>query len=147
MWPFILISGLTIVGVFCFSVFVHELFHFLAAIVLKLGVSQVMIWPWPKNYILRVGGVIFTCSDMWGCAVITGFGIWWRSALVSVAGPLGNLVLAIVAGLILKQAINLNVTIVFLWLFVVNLAIFASAMIPISDFDGGCALDCLRNRY
>jgi Zn-dependent protease len=169
--PQVIIEGLTLFVVFIFSTTLHEAGHALAA--LKLGDptayegGQVSLNPWP--HIRR---------EPWGMVVVpllyfalTQNGIigWasapydphWahrypkRAAIMAAAGPAMNLLLAILAGLLIRfgaASLVPGAMRVVGTLFLMNLLLFVFNLLPLPPLDGSAILpifmsDSLADRY
>jgi Zn-dependent protease len=169
--PQVIVEGLTLFVVFIFSTTLHEAGHALAA--LRLGDptayegGQVSLNPWP--HIRR---------EPWGMVVVpilyfalTQNGIigWasapydphWahrypkRAALMAAAGPAMNLLLAVLAGLLIRfggaHLVSGAMRVVGT-LFLMNLLLFVFNLLPLPPLDGSAILpifmsDNLADRY
>ena len=137
---------------------VHEFSHALAAYRLGDGTSKLMcrLTLDPRAHFDPMGGLLLAVTIMF-----TGFGFgWakptpynpmnlqggrWGEAIISVAGPLSNLVLAIAAAIPLRYiyATNMDVPLLasFLDFFVfINLVLMIFNLIPIPPLDGSKVL-------
>ena len=142
---------------------IHEFAHALAAYRLGDGTAKLMgrLTLDPRAHFDQTGGLLLAASVM-----LAGFGFgWakptpynprnlqggrWGEAIVSAAGPLSNLVLAIAGAIplryILATRINVPVLVDFLQVFVsLNLVLMVFNLIPIPPLDGSKVLFAFLN--
>ena len=142
---------------------IHEFAHALAAYRLGDGTAKLMgrLTLDPRAHFDQTGGLLLAASVM-----LAGFGFgWakptpynprnlqggrWGEAIVSAAGPLSNLVLAIAGAIplryILATRMNVPVLVDFLQVFVsLNLVLMVFNLIPIPPLDGSKVLFAFLN--
>ena len=112
-------AAVAVVVVFSFTIFIHEFGHYLAARLCGLKVDAFSIGFGPSIWHKRVNGIDYKIGwfpfggyvalpqlDPTGMQTIQGSGgevgesippaLWWKRIIVSVSGPLGNVLFAIV---------------------------------------------------
>jgi Zn-dependent protease len=165
-----LIEGLTWFVVFIFSTTVHEAGHALAAY--KLGDTtayeggQVSLNPLPHIQREPVGMVLVPLISF----ALNGWMMGWasapydpewahrypkRAALMAAAGPAGNLLLTVIAGLLIRSGIADMVPGALMpigILFLLNLLLFVFNLLPVPPLDGSAILpmfmsDQMARRY
>lgn len=167
--PDLLIQGLTWFVVFIFSTTLHEAGHAFAA--WKLGDStayeggQVSLNPLPHIQREPIGMVLVPIISF----ALNGWMMGWasapydpewahrypkRAALMAAAGPAGNLLLAVLAGIVIRLVGTpeggLGMTL--LILFYLNLLLFVFNLLPVPPLDGSAILpmfmsDGMARRY
>jgi Zn-dependent protease len=165
-----LIEGLTWFVVFIFSTTVHEAGHALAAY--KLGDTtayeggQVSLNPLPHIQREPVGMVLVPLISF----ALNGWMMGWasapydpewahrypkRAALMAAAGPAGNLLLTVIAGLLIRSGIADMIPGALMpigILFLLNLLLFVFNLLPVPPLDGSAILpmfmsDQMARRY
>jgi Zn-dependent protease len=168
--PQLLIEGLTWFVVFIFSTTLHEAGHALAA--WKLGDptayegGQVSLNPLPHIRREPVGMVLIPILSF----ALNGWMMGWasapydpswahrhpkRAALMAAAGPAGNLLLTVIAGLLLRfhvAALIPGALMPIGILFLLNLLLFVFNLLPVPPLDGSAILpmfmsDGVARRY
>jgi Zn-dependent protease len=167
--PDLLIQGLTWFVVFIFSTTLHEAGHAFAA--WKLGDptayegGQVSLNPWPHIQREPIGMVLVPIISF----ALNGWMMGWasapydpewahrypkRAAIMAAAGPAGKLLLALIAGIVIRVVGTpeggLGMTL--LILFYLNLLLFVFNLLPVPPLDGSAILpmfmsDGLARRY
>ncbi len=170
MNPDLLITGLTWFVVFIFSTTLHEAGHAWAAY--KLGDStayeggQVSLNPWSHIQREPIGMVLVPIISF----ALNGWMMGWasapydpewahrhpkRAALMAAAGPAGNLLLAVISGLLIRFGIAGLIPGAFMpigILFLLNLLLFVFNLLPVPPLDGSAILpmfmsDDMARRY
>ena len=170
MNPQLLVEGLTWFVVFIFSTTLHEAGHALAA--WKLGDStayeggQVSLNPLPHIRREPVGMVLVPIISF----ALNGWMMGWasapydpswahrypkRAALMAAAGPAGNLLLTVIAGLLIRSGVAAMIPGALMpigILFMLNLLLFAFNLLPVPPLDGSAILpmfmsDAMARRY
>ena len=158
MNPDQLIEGLTWFVVFIFSTTLHEAGHALVA--WKLGDptayegGQVSLNPWPHIQREPVGMVLVPIISF----ALNGWMMGWasapydpgwahrypkRAALMAAAGPAANLLLAVIAGLLIRTGLAYRIPGAIMpvgILFMLNLLLFAFNLLPVPPLDGSAIL-------
>ena len=116
-------AAVAVVVIFSFTVFIHEFGHYLAARLCGLKVDAFSIGFGPSIWHKRVNGIDYKVGwfpfggyvalpqlDPTGMQTIQGSGgevgeaippaLWWKRIIVSVSGPLGNVLFAIVLAIL-----------------------------------------------
>jgi Zn-dependent protease len=142
---------------------IHEFAHALAAYRLGDGTAKLMgrLTLDPRAHFDQTGGILLAIS-----VLLTNFGFgWakptpynpmnlqggrWGEAIVGVAGPISNLVLAIAGAIplryILASGMDVGLLTIFLYLFVnINLVLMVFNLIPIPPLDGSKVLFAFMN--
>jgi Zn-dependent protease len=142
---------------------IHEFAHALAAYRLGDGTAKLMgrLTLDPRAHFDQTGGILLAIS-----VLLTNFGFgWakptpynpmnlqggrWGEAIVGVAGPISNLVLAIAGAIplryILASRMDVGLLTLFLYLFVnINLVLMVFNLIPIPPLDGSKVLFAFMN--
>lgn len=156
-------KALLIVVMLAIAFPIHEFAHALAAYRLGDGTAKLMgrLTLDPRAHFDQMGGLLLAITVMF-----TGFGFgWakptpynprnlqggrWGEAIVSAAGPLSNLVLAIAGAIPLRYIVGANmdagILTGFLVLFVkINLVLMVFNLIPIPPLDGSKVLFAFMN--
>jgi Zn-dependent protease len=154
----LLIKSVLVVVMLGIAFPIHEFAHALAAFRLGDGTARLMgrLTLDPRAHFDQMGGLLLAVT-----VLFTGFGFgWakptpynpmnlqggrWGEAIVSAAGPISNLVLAIAAAIplryILGTGMNVGVVETFLLYFVeINLVLMVFNLIPIPPLDGSKVL-------
>lgn len=142
---------------------IHEFAHALAAYRLGDGTAKLMgrLTLDPRAHFDQTGGILLAIS-----VLLTNFGFgWakptpynpmnlqggrWGEAIVGVAGPISNLILAIAGAIplryILATGMDAGLLTLFLYLFVnINLVLMVFNLIPIPPLDGSKVLFAFMN--
>ncbi|HUG29070.1 MAG TPA: site-2 protease family protein [Candidatus Limnocylindria bacterium] len=153
-----LIKGAVLAVMFLVAFPIHEFAHALAAYRLGDGTAKLMgrLTLDPRSHFDPMGGLLLAVTVMF-----TGFGFgWakptpynpmnlqggrWGEAIVSVAGPISNLILAIAAAIPLRYinatGMDAGLLVPFLDFFVlINLVLMVFNLIPIPPLDGSKVL-------
>lgn len=154
----LLIKALVVVVMLGIAFPIHEFAHALAAYRLGDGTAKLMgrLTLDPRAHLDPMGGLLLAATVM-----LTSFGFgWakptpynprnlqggrWGEAIVSIAGPISNLVLAIAAAIPLRYINATNMDVGLLWPFLsffvtINLVLMLFNLIPIPPLDGSKVL-------
>lgn len=142
---FFLIFTFAMVTALLLTTVIHELVHVLAAKALGLEVVEISFQFLPKRFAFQLGGIDIVHTRKNGLATVTMHeGKWWQDLIISLSPPLVSLTLAILAALVLRQVISLDLSILALAVFTCSLEDFFSNLLPKEGTDGAMALAYLR---
>ena len=131
--------------IFIFSVIIHEVSHGFAAYYQGDNTAKyagrLTLNPIPHidilgSIILPLGLILVNSPMVIGWAKPVPFNPKWGEALVAIAGPLSNILLAIIFGLFLRFGLFASLSEPFAYIVFINLVLAVFNLVPIPPLDG-----------